>query len=354
MNLVLLLKLISIVQSFNMITLSAMGRSRSKPLLCDWQPKTWGKVKKELKANFFDPRRQTKFLLVNKHVNNQLIQLDDFSTLNSSMYDETLPTKFIIHGFRSSDKSRMITDLAAAYVQNHNVNVIKGKVSDIQGFLELPIKVPKFFELFFVSVGWGDGSKTLCYSWATQRGVNVGTILAEFLDFLLGDDPLIWKKLTLVGHSIGAHIAGVAGKKVKKGKVGTIIGLDPALPLYDNVNDDFRLIESDANYVEVIHTNINHFGMATHIGNIDFYLNGGKNQPGCHSSSCSHSRAADLFKESLEPGNRFSSTRCENNDKNIVWMGGEPGNIEKNVSGIYCLNTTEKYPFGIGKLGNIR
>lgn len=45
----------------------------------------------------------------------------------------------------------------------------------------------------------------------------------------MGYDEDKWKKLSVVGHSLGAHIAGFAGKSVKKGKIGTIIGLDPGL-----------------------------------------------------------------------------------------------------------------------------
>lgn len=71
--------------------------------------------------------------------------------------------------------------------------------------------------------------QTLCYNWAVRRTHLVGRVVGEFLDFILGDDPRAWSDLTIVGHSLGAHIAGFAGKSTKKGKVGTIVGLDPGL-----------------------------------------------------------------------------------------------------------------------------
>ena len=58
-------------------------------------------------------------------------------------------------------------------------------------------------------------------------------------------------------------------------------GLDPAGPKFTNEEKDFRLDESDASYVDVIHTNAGVLGTNQRVGDIDFYPNGGKHQPGC-------------------------------------------------------------------------
>lgn len=50
-----------------------------------------------------------------------------------------------------------------------------------------------------------------------------GTVLAEFLDWL-SDNNVDLNKIHLVGHSLGAHVAGVAGHLVKRAKVGRITG----------------------------------------------------------------------------------------------------------------------------------
>ena len=63
-------------------------------------------------------------------------------------------------------------------------------------------------------------------------------------------------------------------------------GLDPAYPLYSMENTEQRLDTSDAEFVDVIHTNS---GTLLHeslsfpqaIGHIDFFANGGHSQPGC-------------------------------------------------------------------------
>lgn len=65
---------------------------------------------------------------------------------------------------------------------------------------------------------------------------------------------------------IGAHLAGLAAKQVRSGKVGTIIGLDPAAVLYSMRDVENRLDKTDAQYVQVIHTDIKMYGIDDPIG----------------------------------------------------------------------------------------
>ncbi|GBP55248.1 Lipase member H [Eumeta japonica] len=89
-------------------------------------------------------------------------------------------------------------------------------------------------------------------------------------------------KTHLVGHSLGAQSAGVAGGTLTSGKVARITGLDPALPLFDKLSDIQKLDASDAQFVDVIHTDAGIFGVQKSIGHADFYPNGGLSpQPGC-------------------------------------------------------------------------
>lgn len=57
--------------------------------------------------------------------------------------------------------------------------------------------------------------------------------------------------------------------------------MNPAGPLFDVGNPATRLDFTDAEYVEVIHTETGTFGIAAPIGHANFYANGGANQPGC-------------------------------------------------------------------------
>jgi hypothetical protein len=64
-----------------------------------------------------------------------------------------------------------------------------------------------------------------------------------------------------------------------------ISGLDPAMPFFVTVNRDQKLDASDAAFVDIIHTNALVQGKIEASGDVDFYVNGGINQPGCWSES---------------------------------------------------------------------
>ena len=62
--------------------------------------------------------------------------------------------------------------------------------------------------------------------------------------------------------------------------------MDPAGPLFEGYDTSVRLDKSDANYVDVIHSNgeaiyVGGFGIAEPIGHVYFYPNGGRAQRGC-------------------------------------------------------------------------
>lgn len=105
-------------------------------------------------------------------------------------------------------------------------------------------------------------------------------MLAAFIDYLT-EYGMRLDELLIVGHSLGAHIAGMAGKHLTKGQIGTIIGLDPAGPLFPLNKVTKRLADTDAAYVQVIHTDGGHLSIKYPIGHADFFPNGGKEQPGC-------------------------------------------------------------------------
>lgn len=65
-----------------------------------------------------------------------------------------------------------------------------------------------------------------------------------------------------------------------------VAGLDPAGPLFEKEHKDARLDESDANFVDVIHSNgeqlfLGGLGSWHPMGDVDFYPNGGRMQSGC-------------------------------------------------------------------------
>ena len=57
----------------------------------------------------------------------------------------------------------------------------------------------------------------------------------------------------LVGVSLGAHVSGFVGKELKN--LSRITGLDPAGPLFEGYTANVRLDKTDADFVDVIHSN---------------------------------------------------------------------------------------------------
>lgn len=133
-----------------------------------------------------------------------------------------------------------------------------------------------------IVVDWSKGADTLNYMLAKQRIYKIGVVIAKFIECLLESyhDKLQLSDIYLIGHSLGAHLAGVTGKNMKSGKISAIYGLDPAGPLFSIDEPDKRIDKGDAEYVEIIHTDRGLQGLSEPMGTADFYPNFGLKQPG--------------------------------------------------------------------------
>uniref|UniRef100_A0A182U4C2 Lipase domain-containing protein n=1 Tax=Anopheles melas TaxID=34690 RepID=A0A182U4C2_9DIPT len=247
------------------------------------------------------------------------------SSIVAAGYKRTLPTAILVHGWLGSSESVVIDPLAKALLAQENKNVI--------------------------AVDWEQGASTLLYPVARYRVPKVANLVAALIDNLvtgLGQDI---NQIGIIGHSLGAHIAGIAAKRVRSGKIGYIVGLDPASPLFRLKKPDERLSADDAQYVEIIHTNGKALGFFSNIGQADYYPNGGVRQPGCgFSLTCSHQRAVDFFKESLKISNYYAR-RCDgianlgptcSTDRTVlggmIWKSSKP-------AGVYYISTAPNEPF---------
>lgn len=182
-------------------------------------------------------------------------------------------------------------------------------------------------------------------------------VIARFLNFLVTNGSTQMSRVNIAGHSLGAHIAGLTGKRVTEGRIHVIFGMDPGGPLFSVNSPNERLDFDDADYTEGLRTNAGLLGLAEPICHADFYPNWGGTQPGCGidiSGSCSHSRAHEFFAETIT-SDRFVAQRC-NSYQEIVdrsctgqgtaIMGGEPGNV--GTRGIFFLQTNGSPPFAMG------
>lgn len=125
----------------------------------------------------------------------------------------------------------------------------------------------------------------------------------EYEDFL--------SRMLIVGHSIGAHAAGIVGDSIKRSngvewsdgniepkllKVGTIVGLDPAGLLFSPLDSRRHcLTHYDAQRVLIIHASTLLHGTPYRLGHEDYFIRGGTSvipfKPGL-----SHIRTVNLFR----------------------------------------------------------
>lgn len=243
----------------------------------------------------------------------QLLRLNDVGSLANSNFDPNRPTRFVVHGWNS--KGDLTISFSKAYFEDGR--------NDVN----------------FIAVNWQAGANTINYIAARNRVRRVGEFLAEFIEFAIAFGHVNIEDVILIGHSLGGHIVGIAGKSMRSGQLPKIISLDPANPLFSYRNAAERIAVGDARSVEVIHTNAGTLGFSAPLGDASFYPNGGRSQPGCGwdlTGGCAHSRAHEFYLESINTDVGFYSYNCASYDEirrgrcttvgGQRRMGGDPGN----------------------------
>lgn len=90
------------------------------------------------------------------------------------------------------------------------------------------------------------------------------------------------KNITLIGHSLGAHVSSFAAKNITQsgyGNIPLLIGIDPAGPKFEGKNCSERFCKTDADRVICIHAS--DLGFHYSIGDLDLWMNNGVCQPPC-------------------------------------------------------------------------
>ena len=195
-----------------------------------------------------------------------------------------------------------------------------------------------------ILVDWEDGARNPLYLPSAGKTDDVGNQLAAYLRNS-GVDP---NSTTLIGHSLGAHVAGFAGSAYRQstGKsINQIVGLDPAGPSFESKGASDRLDPTDANRVVALHTSIG-AGYENRLGTLDVSVN--KNdwfQPGesifpKNFLGGNHTYATTLFTELLQ-GSSFTQSNGSLLNLNTVVNAGFTGvnnASTKNNKGIVALN----------------
>ncbi|XP_015439837.1 PREDICTED: pancreatic triacylglycerol lipase-like [Dufourea novaeangliae] len=256
---------------------------------------------------------------------------NDVRRLRNSHFDPKRPTKIIAHGWKNSKVGGSISLVRDAFLQHGDYNII--------------------------GVDWSDITKEE-YRWAQQRVLMVGQYTAKLINFLQ-THGLKLSQLTVIGHSLGGHVAGLAARYTN-GTVDSVVALDPALPKFGNHGPGQTVSRGDAACVEVIHTNSGLLGHNISLGDIDFHPNGGSLQAGCPTiigGLCSHLKAYKFYAESINSRlgfwavkcnsyEDFKSGRCDSSSK--VLMGGVRPDCK--AKGDYYLNTNLWAPYAQGVL----
>nr|XP_034370944.1 lipase member H isoform X2 [Arvicanthis niloticus] len=170
----------------------------------------------------------------------------------------TKKTTFIIHGFRPTGSPPVwMEELVQSLIRVQEMNVMV--------------------------VDWNRGATTVIYPHASSKTRKVALILKEFIDQMLAKGASL-DNIYMIGVSLGAHISGFVGE-MYDGKLGRITAL----------------------------------GYKEALGHIDFYPNGGLDQPGCPKTifggikyfKCDHQMSVFLYLASLQNNCSITAYPCD-------------------------------------------
>lgn len=253
----------------------------------------------------------TKFLLFTRNSSTdpeELVLTDRIRKCMWKSFCRQNEIKLIIHGYMDSVERLWVKKMVRELLKHGDYNV--------------------------VVVDWRVGARDIVYYQSAANARVVGAHVGQFLKIIQNVYDIEPKDIHIIGHSLGAHVAGYAGEYVED--IGRITGLDPAGPAFENTDPRVRLDPSDAIFVDVIHTDAEHlfslgFGLKQPLGTVDFYPNGGKDQSGCPTTyfaqmsrlfsgnfeiinnvACSHLRALHFFTEAINSPCQFKAFPCQN------------------------------------------
>ncbi|XP_058272474.1 lipase member H isoform X1 [Hemibagrus wyckioides] len=203
-------------------------------------------------------------------------------------FNSTRPCTFIIHGYRPTGSPPVwMFTMVESILNRSDINVIV--------------------------VDWNRGAANVNYFKVVKNTQTVADIITCFIQ----NAGLNLSSIHMIGVSLGAHISGFTGAKYN-GSIGRITALDPAGPLFRGKSTEERLDPSDAQFVDALHTDMDAFGYRDSLGHIDYYANGGSDQPGCPKSifsgskyfKCDHQRSVFLYLDSMNQSRQINAYPC--------------------------------------------
>ncbi|XP_063222701.1 inactive pancreatic lipase-related protein 1-like [Bacillus rossius redtenbacheri] len=222
-------------------------------------------------------------------------------SVDGSDYEGRRRTTWVVQGASSSWNQTWMNDMKNKLLAKEDCNVV------------------------LVVWGKGDPDYNFTYPQAVADTRLAGAEMARVGRYLIDNKGASASDFHVIGFSLGGQIAGYMGKELYD--IGRITALDPSDAGFENFSGAVQLHEGDARLVEVVHTSIAPAlpplgaGSSPPAGHVDFYLNGGKVQPGCNPKNysiqtpadfdslpeddvdeivgCSHGRSVDVYLEAI-------------------------------------------------------
>lgn len=245
--------------------------------------------------------------------NGEVLNLNDVNSVRKSNWNANRETILVTHGWNSNGQSESCTLVRDAFLKVRDCNVIVvdwSKIADHKDYIAVAKNVPR-----------------------------VASHVASFVNFMRTSAGLRTSNLKIIGHSLGAHVAGLCAREVGKlSRVAEVVALDPAKPLFENKSAGERVDVSDAQNVQAIHTCAGYLGMDISIGTSDFFANDGRHQPGCGDDllgSCAHGRSYQYFSQSVMNPKAFHGVA---NNGATAYMGG--ATLDPKARGTYHFKTS--------------
>ncbi|XP_059207694.1 lipase member H [Centropristis striata] len=196
-------------------------------------------------------------------------------------FNVSKPTTFVIHGYRPTGSPPVwVLRFPSLLLAKGDVNVIV--------------------------VDWNHGAANVNYFKAVENTHKAADNLTAFIK-MMQEHGASLSSIYMIGVSLGAHVSGFVGANLNS-SIGRITALDPAGPQFRDTPPEDRLDPTDAQFVDVLHTDVDALGFRQALGHIDFYANGGADQPGCPKTilsgtsyfKCDHQRSVLLYLDSME------------------------------------------------------
>lgn len=115
-------------------------------------------------------------------------------------------------------------DMSSVVASHYSANSFQ-----TDGIVEVVIEIKdsylRTYDVNVIVLNWSARANTINFITARNRVNQVGSVLAIFCDFLHENNTLDFIRLYFIGGSLGAHVAGMAGKRMRRGRVNTIHGM---------------------------------------------------------------------------------------------------------------------------------